>query len=136
MTAGAGGWSFRELLVGLVACGTGDRFMSARQLEVCIIVIKCRTIQDGDICSPTDMIGVACFTSGFGDFRTASMKSFASIDISIDFFVAITAKPGLCALFKAYVAAGALALVFGVSLYNFAWHQQSFDISGVSNVHK
>ncbi|MEA2093964.1 MAG: hypothetical protein U9P11_05300 [Pseudomonadota bacterium] len=59
MTVKAAGWSFRELLIRLMASCAGYAFMAALKLEICIAVVEGRAIQNNDICIPANMVGMA-----------------------------------------------------------------------------
>jgi hypothetical protein len=136
VTVEAAGWSLRELLIRLMASCTGHVLMAALKMEIRIIVVEGCVIQNGDICIPANMVGMAYLAGGLCDCRLQAMKALTSHEISVDYFVAVSTKLGLCILFEACMTAGTLAFVFSVSLDNFARHQQSFDISSACDVHK
>lgn len=136
VTVEAAGWGFRELLIRLMASCTGYILMAALKMEIRTIVVEGRVIQNGDICIPANMVGMAYLAGALCDFRLQAVKAFISQEISIDLFVAVTAELGLCVLFEACMTTETLAFVFSVSLDHFARHQQSFDISSACDVHK
>jgi hypothetical protein len=59
MAVEAAGWGFREFLIRLMASCAGYAFMTAFKLEIRNIVVEGRAIQNGDICIPANMVGMA-----------------------------------------------------------------------------
>ena len=59
VTVEAAGRGFREFFICLMARCAGQVLMAALKMEVRIIVVEGRVIQDGDIGIPANMLGMA-----------------------------------------------------------------------------
>jgi hypothetical protein len=119
-------WRFPELLSGFMTGITGDSWVAACEFEVGHFMIEGLAVQTGNIHIPTDMISVAAATLGVLDGAGSSMKAFFIGNITVNFFVTIQAQFCLFFLVKQAVAFPAAALVFRVSLDQWARHDQRF----------
>ena len=119
-----------------MAAGAGYGLMAAFEPEIRIFVVESRAIQDGDTGIPANMVGMTCFAGGLGNLRLQAVKALTREKISIGFLVAVETELGLCVLLETRVTTRTLALVFCVSLDQFARHQQGFNFSSACDVHE
>ena len=92
-------------------------------------MIKCFNSQLDDVSITSLVIRMAVFTCGSPCY-TPTMKTLLACYVSPDLFMAIRTQTALAFLAEWLMALTALFLVFSMTVYKLAWHDQRFDTSG------